>query len=169
VVLVAAPVLAAVVVARVPVAREHLVRVAALLVAGWIGGGIGIAIGDPATAAHVRAAIEGTGGDRERADALILGGATVGKDGVLVDTFNAPAVVLGRGGARGLMPPSNEAFALALLFGRLQTPFVAVPNPQTAVGAQDRLNKAFPALYWRGASGYRLVYQNESWRLFARR
>ena len=88
---------------------------------------------------------------------------------MLVDTFNAPAVVLGRGGARGLLPPSDEAFALALLFGRIETAYVAVPNPQSAAGVLDRLNKAFPALYRRGAPGYRLVYQNESWRLFARR
>jgi hypothetical protein len=166
--LAAAPVLAAVAVARVPNVRERLAMAAALLVAGWIGGTIGIAIGDPATAAHVRVAVGGGHGDRERADALILGGATVGKQGVLVDTFNAPAVVLGRGGASGLMPPSSEAFALALLFGRLDTPYVAVPKPQSTIGAQDRLNKAFPALYWRGSPGYRLVYQNESWRLFER-
>jgi hypothetical protein len=168
-VLAAAPVLAAVMIARVPVIREHLPLTAALLVAGWIGGTIGIAIGDPATASHVRTALEGGRGDSERADALILGGATVGKDGVLVDTYNAPAVVLGRGRARGLTPPSGETFALALMFGRLDTPYVAVPNPQTAVGTQDRLNKAFPTLYWRGAPGYRLIYQNQSWRLFARR
>jgi hypothetical protein len=167
VLLVAAPVLAAIIVARMPtVIREHLVLVAALLAAGWIGGAIGIAIGDPATAANVRVAIAGGNVDRERANALILGGATAGKEGVMVDTFNSPAVVLGRGRAAGLLSPSDEAFALALLFGRLETPYVAVPNPQTAAGAEDRLNKAFPALYWRGAPNYRLIYQNESWRLF---
>jgi hypothetical protein len=168
IVLVAAPVLAAVVVTRVPIIKERPLQVAALLIAGWIGGAIGIAIGDPATASHVRAAMQGGGNDHERADALTLGGATVGKTGVLVDTFNAPAVVLGRGGARGLLPPSGETFALAQLFGRLSTPYVAVPDPQTPAGTQDRLNKAFPALYWRGAPGYRLIYQNASWRLFAR-
>jgi hypothetical protein len=168
-VLAAAPVLAAVVIARVPVVREHLALAATLLVAGWIGGGISVAISDPATADHVRAALDNSRGDRERADALILGGATVGKQGVLIDTYNAPAVVLGRGGARGLTPPSDEAFSLALMFGRIDAPYIAVPDPQTTVGAQDRLNKAFPTLYWRGAPGYRLIYQNHSWRLFARR
>ena len=167
VVLVAAPVIAAVVVTRVPIVQERPLPVAALLIAGWFGGAIGIAIGDPATAGHVRAAIAGGGNDRERADALTLGGATIGKAGVLVDTYNAPAVVLGRGGARGLLPPSDEAFALAQLFGRLTTHYVAVPDPATATGTQDRLNKVFPALYWRGAPGYRLIYQNASWRLFA--
>lgn len=168
VVLVAAPVLAGVVVTRVPIVRERPLQVAALLIAGWFGGAIGIAVGDPATASHVRAAISGGGNDRERGDALTLGGATIGKAGVLVDTYNAPAVVLGRGGARGLLPPSGETFALAQLFGKLTTRFVAVPDPQSPVGAQDRLNKLFPSLYWRGAPGYRLIYQNTSWRLFAR-
>jgi hypothetical protein len=168
VLLTTAPVLAAVMIARIPVVRERLGVAAALLVAGWIGGTLAIAIADPSTASHIRAAIQGGRGDRERADALLLGGATIGKTGVLVDTFNAPAVVLGRGGARGLVPPSDEAFSLALMFARLDARYVAVPNPQTASGAGDRLNKTFPALYWRGAPGYRLVYQNESWRLFAR-
>jgi hypothetical protein len=167
-VLVAAPIIAAVMLVHVPLTPAHRVRVAALLAAGWFGGAVGLAVGDPATASHIRAAFDGGGGDRERVDALILGGATVGKSGVLVDTFNAPAVVLGRGGARGLLPPSDQAFALTLMFNRIETPYVAVPDPQSAAGAQDRLNKAFPSLYWRGAPGYRLVYQNQSWRLFAR-
>jgi hypothetical protein len=169
VVLVAAPVIAAVIVARVPDIRERPSVALVLLATGWLGGAIGIGIGDPATASHVRAALDGGGSDRERAGALILGGATVGKAGVLVDTYNAPAVVLGRGGARGLLAPSDQAFELALLFGRIDAPYVAVPDPQTAIGSHDRLNKAFPALYWRGAPGYRLIYQNQNWRLFARK
>jgi hypothetical protein len=51
---------------------------------------------------------------------------------------------------------------------RIETPFVAVPDPQIGIGAGDRLNKAFPLLYRRGAPGYRLVYENANWRLFAR-
>ena len=51
---------------------------------------------------------------------------------------------------------------------RLDAPFVAVPDPQSASGANDRLNKVFPALYRRGAPGYRIVYQNDTWRLYGR-
>ncbi len=76
--------------------------------------------------------------------------------------------MLGRGQARGLIGPSRSDFALALLFSRIDAPFVAVPDPQTAAGVQDRLNKAFPLLYRDGAPGYRLVYQNKTWRLYAR-
>ena len=165
---VAAPVLAAIVVTRVPIVRERLAIVMALLVLGWFGGVASLAFVDPATATRIAAALDGRRGDRERIDALALGGALIGRDGVLVDTDNAPAVVLGRGGARGVFGPSSEPFALALLFTRLDTPFVAVPDPQSGTGASDRLNKAFPMLYRDGAAGYRIVYQNNTWRLFER-
>ncbi len=87
---------------------------------------------------------------------------------MLVDTFNAPAVVLGRGRARGLLIAVRRGVRAGVLFSRIDAPFVAVPDPQIGIGAQDRLNKAFPLLYRRGAPGYRLVYQNANWRLFAR-
>jgi hypothetical protein len=162
------PVLAALIIIHMPLVRERLAVVLPLLVLGWLGGLVGLAIADPRGAMNVRAAIEGHNIDAERIAAINLGNATIGRDGILVDTFNAPAIVLGRGRARGLLSPSEEAFALGVLFSRLDTPFVAVPDPQVGIGAQDRLNKAFPQLYRRGAAGYRLIYDNASWRLFAR-
>ena len=98
-----------------------------------------------ARSTRVSALLEGRDGDRERLDALAVGGAMVGRDGVLVDTDNAPAVVLGRGRAHGLLEPASEPFALALLFGRLDTPFVAVPDPQSNAGANDRLEQGVSA------------------------
>ena len=165
---VAAPILAAIAIARMPVVRERLAIAVSLLVIGWFGGAVAMAVVDPRAVSHAVALLEGRV-DRERIDALALGGMTIEREGVLVDTFNAPAVVLGRGGARGLVTPSDEAFGLAMLFSRIDSPFVAVPNPQSVTGAQDRLNRAFPQLHRNGAPGYRLVYQNESWRLFARK
>jgi hypothetical protein len=76
--------------------------------------------------------------------------------------------VLGRGRARGILGPQSEPFALAMLFDRIDTPLVAVPDPQSNTGVNDRLNKAFPTLYRDGAPGYRVIYQNNTWRLFAR-
>jgi hypothetical protein len=162
------PVLAAVIMARVPVVRERLAAVLPLLALGWLGGVAALGVIDPRGAANVQAAIESRGVNQERVAAIKLGDATVGRDGVMVDTFNAPAVVLGRGRARGLLSPSHEAFALGVLFSRIDTPFIAVPDPQLGIGAQDRLNKAFPLLYRRGAPGYSLVYENAGWRLFGR-
>jgi membrane protein XagC len=160
--------LTAIVILHVPLMRERLAVVLSLLILGWFGGLAGLAIADPRGAANVRAALRGRNVDIERLAAIDLGGATIGHDGILVDTYNAPAIVLGRGRARGLLSPSDEAFMLDVLFSRIDTPFVAVPDPQIGIGAQDRLNKAFPLLYRRGAAGYRLVYNNANWRLFAR-
>jgi hypothetical protein len=162
------PILAAIIIIHMPPVRRRLAVVLTTLVLGWFGGIAGLAIADPSGTVNVAVALEGHDVDAERVAAINLGNATVGRDGVLVDTLNAPAVVLGRGGARGLLSPSDEAFTLGILFSRIDTPFVAVPDPQIGSGAQDRLNKAFPLLYRRGATGYRLIFENAGWRLFAR-
>jgi hypothetical protein len=101
-------------------------------------------------------------------DALAAGGASAGRDGVLVDVNNSPAFVLGRGSAAGLLGPQSETFALALMFARVDVPFVAVPDPLSAAGANDGLDKAFPLLFSTGLPGYRVIYQNNTWRLFER-
>jgi hypothetical protein len=162
------PCLAAIVILHIPLMRERLAVVLPLLILGWFGGIAGLAIADPRGTANIRAALKGRNVDMERMAAIDLGGATIGHDGIMVDTYNAPAIVLGRGRARGLLSPSDEAFMLDVLFSRIDTPFFAVPDPQIGIGAQDRLNKAFPLLYRRGAAGYRLIYNNANWRLFAR-
>jgi hypothetical protein len=153
---------------RIPMVRERLSIVIPLLAIGWIGGALSLPLVDPAIATRIYAVLDGRNGDVERVDALAAGGATIGRDGVLVDSQNAPAIVVGRGGARGVFDPSSEPFALALLLTRLDSPFVAVSDPQSLTGVSDRLNKAFPALYRDGAAGYRVVYQNITWKLFER-
>ena len=163
-VVVAAPVLAAVVVIRVPLARERLLLTTALLMLGWMGGFVSLLLVDPITVNHFQAA--SGHGESERLDALSAGGAAIGHDGVLADVENAPAFVLGRGRTRGIFGPQSEPFALAMLFARIDTPFVAVPDPQSNIGANDRLNKAFPLLFRDGAPGYRIIYQNNTWELF---
>jgi hypothetical protein len=166
--LIAAPVLAAIVMTRIPVVRERIPSVLALLAAGWIGGLAAVVVVDRRMTAHLHDMFDGAAGDHERLAALNLGHASRHYDGILVDALNAPAVVLGRGSARGLEAPQNENFALAILFARINSRFIAVPDPNSVSGAQDQLNKAFPKLYRFGAPGYRLVYQNSTWRLFAR-
>jgi membrane protein XagC len=76
--------------------------------------------------------------------------------------------VLGRGRVRGILGPQSEPFTLAMLFDRIDTPFVAIPDPQSSTGVNDRLDKTFPNLFREGAPGYRVIYQNNTWRLFAR-
>ncbi|HTS41115.1 MAG TPA: hypothetical protein VMH84_11320 [Xanthobacteraceae bacterium] len=165
---VASPVLAAIAMIRVPTVSQRLSVILPLLALGWIGGLISLALIDPATTTRLTALVESRGGDSERIDTLAAGGAMVGRDGILVDSQNAPAIVVGRGSARGVFAPSSEPFALALLLARLDAPFVAVPDPQSMIGISDRLNKAFPTLYREGAAGYRVIYQNMTWKMFER-
>jgi len=163
---VAAPVLAATVVMCVPLARERLALVRTLLLLGWVGGLASLALVDPAMMSELHGDVARSGG--ERIDALTAGGAADREDGILADVDNAPAFVLGRGRANGISGPQSESFALALLFDRINAPFVAVPDPQSSLGASDRVNKAFPTLYREGLAGYRVIYQNNTWRLFGR-
>lgn len=163
-IVVAAPVLSAAMISRVPLVHEHIVLAVVLLLVGWFGGLGSIALADPITMNRLQLALQH--GDGGRIDALAAGGAVIADNGVLVDIDNAPAFLLGRGKAPGILGPQSEAFALAMLFRRVETPFVAVPDPQSAAGANDRLNRAFPTLFRDGPPGYRLVYQNNTWRIF---
>jgi hypothetical protein len=163
------PVLAAIIVMRMPDVRQRLGIVLPLLALGWLGGAVAFAIVDPRITAHVTAMLERASADPARVDALDLGGAIVAREGVLVDSINAPAVIVGRGRAGGLITPPDEDFGLAIRMSTISTPFVAVPDPHSNAGAEDRLNKAFPQLYQRGPPGYQLVYHNTNWRLFGRR
>ena len=163
---VAAPVLAATVVIRIPLARERIVIVTVLLIIGWLGGFLSLALVDPITLNRLHAAFEPVAS--ERLDAIAAGGASIGHDGMLADTDNAPALMLGRSRAQGILGPQSESFALAMLFARVETPLIAVPDPQSTTGVNDRLNKAFPSLFRDGLPGYRVIYQNNTWRLFER-
>jgi hypothetical protein len=111
---VAAPVVAAVTVTWVPAVRERLACVIPLLALGWLGGALREGLLDPSTVNHLSAALARRGGDHEHFDALGAGGAAAGRE-VLADTDNAPVFVLGRSGAGGILGPSSEPFALALL------------------------------------------------------
>jgi membrane protein XagC len=164
---VAAPVLTAAVVTRVPVVHNRLALVITWLAVGWLGGFWSLALADPVTVNTLHADFARSM-DTTRADALAVGGAAAGHNGVLVDVNNSPAFVLGRGNASGLLGPQSEAFALTLMFARIDTPFVAVPDPLSAAGANDRLDLAFPLLFSNGLPGYHVIYQNNTWRLFER-
>jgi hypothetical protein len=165
-IVIAAPVLAATIVIRIPLARERPGLTVALLLWGWFGGLTGLVLVDPIAVNYFHgAAIRG---GSERIDALTAGGAVAKDDGILVDVDNAPAFVLGRGRVRGILGPQSEPFTLAMLFDRIDTPFVAIPDPQSSTGVNDRLDKTFPNLFREGAPGYRVIYQNNTWRLFAR-
>jgi len=163
-IVVTAPMLSAAMLSRVPLMHEHVALAIVLLLVGWFGGLASVALVDPITLNRLHLAWQH--GDGGRAAALAAGGAASADDGVLVDIDNAPAFLLGRGTAPGILGPQSEAFTLAMLFRRIETPFVAVPDPQSAAGANDRLDRAFPTLFRDGPAGYRLIYQNNTWRIF---
>jgi membrane protein XagC len=165
-IVIVAPMLAAAMISRVPAVREHTPLATALLLAGWVGGLGSVALADPITMNRLQLVLQR--GDSGRADALAAGGAAAADTGVLVDIDNMPAFLLGRGAALGILGPQSEPFTLAMLFRRIETPFVAVPDPHSLAGANDRLDRAFPALFRDGPPGYRLVYQNNTWRIFGK-
>jgi hypothetical protein len=164
---VAAPVLALLIVLRVPEIMHWPGRLIALLVVGWLGGLLGIFTIDPGSALAITS-IDARAITSARTDAFNLGAETKGLDEILVDSEHAPMVVIGRERAQGLIAPTSDMYALSMLRSRIDAPYVAVPDPHSAAGAQDELNRAFPSLYRSGAPGYRLAYQNKTWRLFAR-
>jgi hypothetical protein len=163
---VAAPILCAVAIIRIPAAHDDRGRMLGLLVLGWFGGALALGVVDPRALALLSGGAAQA--EIERTAALDIGRATAGRSGVLVDSENAPAVIVGRGDAQGLLPPTDERFILSLMFGRIDAPFVAVPSPQSATGANDRIDRNFPMFYSRGAPGYRLIFENATWRLYAR-
>ncbi len=136
-IIVVAPVLATTVVIRIPIARERIAVAIVLLMVGWIGGFIALTLVDPVAINGLHAVFKP--GRSARLDTIETGGAFAGREGVLADTNNAPALVLGRGDAHGILGPDSEAFVLAMLFGRVNTPFIAVPDPQSTTGVNDRL------------------------------
>ncbi len=133
---------------------------------GWFGGLASLALVDPITVNHLHGAV---GARRRRTDRRAdrrRGGRR--HDGVLADVDNAPAFVLGRGRARGILGPQSEPFALAMLFARIDTPFVAVPDPQSTAAPTIASTRRFRLCSARALPGYRVIYQNNTWRLFAR-
>ena len=166
--MVAAPVLAATVVMRVPLARERLApRDRVCWCSAGSAGSLSVALVDPITVNDLQ-------GARSNAAAASVStrsppaAPSVGATACWpTSTTRRPlcSVAAARGGIFG---PQSEPFALAMLFARIDTPFVAVPDPQSNTGASDRLDKAFPSLFRDGLPGYRVIYQNNTWRLFGR-
>jgi hypothetical protein len=103
-------------------------------------------------------------------EARTLARAIGGQRGVLIDPAPMPEVVALRGGAAGLVLPTDEAFQLQALSGRLSTPVVVVRDPGQGPPPwrPDRVHAAFPRLHAEGAPGYRLVQEIGRWRIYRR-
>ncbi len=134
-----------------------------LLLAGIAGGGVAVS----AYAAPPGMAQEEAARAAARTETLRLGEILQSAEGLLIDTDAHPAFVAVRGTAKGLVVPGEPDFELQLKSRRLTSPFVAVCRSDNAA-RQDRLNVTFPNLYDNGAPGYRLVYGQNGWRVYAR-
>ena len=110
---------------------------------------------------------DGQTADRERLDALAVGGAMIGRDGVLADTDNAPAIVLGRGRAHGLFDPSSEPFGMAHAVRPAGNAVRRCPRPAKHHGRQRPAEQDVPGSSIATARRViALIYQNTTWRLF---
>jgi hypothetical protein len=135
-------------------------------VLGWFGALASFTLVDPITVDRLYMTYQHPDGERD--DTLTAGGTLARRGGILVDIDNAPAFELGRGSASGILGPQSEPFTFAVLFNRIDAPFVAIPDPHSNIGANDRLDRSFPSMFRDGAPGYRVIYQNNTWRLFER-
>lgn len=154
---------AAVCAMQAPRSHVYELYICILLVAGIAGGRVAVsayaAAGDAPQAAAARAAA--------RTETLQFGEILRQAEGLLIDTSAHPEFVAARGTAKGLVVPGEPDFELQLKTRQLTSPFIAVRR-SGVTHTPDRLNVTFPDLYDSGAPGYRLVYGQDGWRVYAR-
>ncbi len=84
----------------------------------------------------------------------------------LLDDRTGYRVIIARGDARDLALPFSDTFKLQLRRGHPDVPQIAVPDPSSRRGREDRINQRFPRLYAHGLPGYRRVYDRDGWRVY---
>lgn len=84
----------------------------------------------------------------------------------LMDYKSGARAVVARGDAKGLMLTFTPEFKVAVRKREPKVPQIAVPNPDTPLGALDALNQRYPDLYKNGMPGYELVYDRLGWRVY---
>lgn len=87
-------------------------------------------------------------------------------DDIAIDADASGLVIPARGGAYGLVMPSSDRLKADLLRGLLSTRYVAVQDPGSLRGRQDRIGLAMPHLWRDGPPGGRLVVSVGPWRLW---
>ena len=160
--------LSAAVAARWPLEVGRSRRVAVLLFAGLLGGCISLFL-DRSNAQFLDALLGTTRPAERQTGAGQLGHFLAGRSGVLFDAVTYPAVVAARGSAEGLITSADDIFSLSLLRKRIEPAAVsvAVAAPDLARNA-DAISRVFPDLYSAGVPGFRLVYDQDGWRVWTR-
>lgn len=86
----------------------------------------------------------------------------------LLDDRTGFRAIAARGDARGLILPFSDQFKIELRRDRPTAEMVAVPDPQSAIGGQDAINRRWPDFYGDGMRGYRLEYDYDGWHVWIR-
>jgi membrane protein XagC len=84
----------------------------------------------------------------------------------LIDDQAAYAAIAARRDAVGLILPFSDEFKLALASPDRLPAQIVVPAPGSRQGAQDAITQRFPDIWQNGRPGYRLVYEQEVWRVW---
>jgi hypothetical protein len=145
-------------------ARERLAMVTVLMAAGWAGAMfLAAKMADRASAALAAAPALA----RPQPLPAALARALCPLKGVLVDTQSHPELVQLCGTARGFHVAGEPDFDLQLQSRRLTSPFVLVGR-EPGSAQLDLVAHSFPDLWRHGAAGYRLIFDQRGWRLYAR-
>jgi len=133
---------------------------------------IGLAVSSGVVGASiptVRPVLEGIAGklDLELTDDAELGQFLIDREDVMFDAIANPAVVGARGGTQGLVTALDPAFTVATLKRELEATYV-VSHRHKPGFSDDLIVRIFPRLHADGAPGYRLAFENETWRVWER-
>ncbi|NOY66638.1 MAG: hypothetical protein GXP13_04415 [Gammaproteobacteria bacterium] len=84
----------------------------------------------------------------------------------LLDDKTAYRVIVARGDAKNLILPFSSKFKTNMKNKWPKIAQLAVSEPGYIHNKQDHLNQRFPDLYYKGMPGYKLVYDNQHWRVY---
>lgn len=86
----------------------------------------------------------------------------------LIDNRAGYRVIVSRGDAHDLILPFMDSFKLNLMRRAPVATQIAVTAPDSPQAAQDGVGQRYPQLYAQGLPGYRLVYDDDVWRVYRR-
>ena len=89
-------------------------------------------------------------------------------DYLMLDENSGYAVVAARGHAERMVFTFSNVFKIGVNRSRPGADYVAVPDPRSARGGKDQINRQFPYIYSDGFPGYVLAYDHRGWRVYAR-
>lgn len=162
--------LAAVATRHWPLENRRRGTVAAMLLAGVVGGwGVSLLWQSGEPVLWRKAAMGALVRSEQDGGAATLGRYLSTRADVLIDAHAHPEVLAARGNARGLIVPGDDSFTLTMLTRQIHSRFVAVPDSDLpAILNDDLLAQTFPSLYCQGMEGYRLTYDANGWRVYER-